>query len=161
MKLILGVKNVSYGDAHGKDVKTTGEVAQILEDKYHVMETFYVSREDKIIQWLAESLSNSIKDLVSGHRANTDPFYGATQKIEAEFRDFLDANEMTHLVAGLSEGELARFVGGKFTGAAKRGVSHRKKKPYAKSNPSRAAFVDTGLYQQSFSASVQTGVKSE
>jgi hypothetical protein len=59
-------------------------------------------------------------------------------------------------VAGLSP-ELRSAMGpsANFSGAATAGVNHRKKKPYAKANPARPAFVDTGLYQSAFRAWVE------
>jgi hypothetical protein len=153
VKLNLGVLEVSYSDAHGKSgASDTGTVAEILEQRYHVMETFYESRKEKIAEWLAEAISDQIADIVSGGRPNRDPFYAAMQNIEAEFRAFLDANEMAHIVSSLSEAERDYFIGstGGFTGAGARGVNHRKKKPYSKDNAARPVFVDTSLYQQSF-----------
>ncbi len=183
MKLVMGVVDVAYSDANSGGATTTGEVAQILEDKYHVMETFLVTREEKIAEWLADSMGNAIADLVSGGRPNRDPFHDAMKDIEAEFRSFLDANEMAHLVAGLSEGESAAFDWSRtFNSAANQGVSHRfkdvnnraikggkllsaamagklGKRTQARARGPRPAFIDTGLYQASFIAWVEAPPK--
>ena len=150
--LNLGVIEVAYSDASGGGAKTTGDVAQILEDKYHVMMTFYETRKDKIDDWLAGSVADAVDILVSTGR-NVMPTLEAEQKIETEFRAFLDANEMGTL-SFLSEAEREYFLANSpaYTGAANAGVSHRKKNPYAKKNKPRPVFVDTGLYQDSFRA---------
>ena len=156
VNLILGVLDVAYSDAHGKSgATTTGEVAHILEDNYHVMETFYVSRQEKIANWLAESVAKAIETMVETGR-HVAPTFEAEQKIETEFRTFLDRNEMSMLVKGLSEGESAAFNWNKtFSSAGNRGVNHRKKNPYSKKNKSRPVFIDTGLYQASFRAWIE------
>lgn len=159
MKLVMGVVDIAYSDAQSGN-KTTGEVAQILENKYHVMETFYVVREDKIADYLAGSLSNAIADAVSGRRSNQSPFDDGMRDIEAEFRDFLDANEMSRLVAGLSEGESAAFDWSKtFSSAANAGVRSRFKNRQNNNGGPRPVFVDTGLYQESFRAWVEAPPK--
>lgn len=156
MKLVLGTLDVAYANPGSKGAITTGEVAQLLEKRYHVMETFYESRKEKIAEWLAGSVANAIETIVSTG-ANVMPTLEAEQNIEAEFRAFLSANEMAMMVAGLTESERNYFLGstGGFTGAAMRGVSHRKKKPNSKKNKARPAFIDTGLYQASFRAQIE------
>lgn len=155
MDLILGVIDVAYSDQSGAGANTTAEVAQILENRYAVMATFYYSRQDKIAEWLAESVANAIEMTVVAGR-NMSPTFEAEQNIEAEFRAFLDADEMSKMVAGLSEGELAALgPGANFSGAAQAGVNHRKKHPYSSKNKARPAFIDTGLYQQSFRAWIE------
>ena len=151
VKLILGVLDVAYSDAHS-GAKTTGDVAEILEKKYHPMETFYVARQEQIGNMLAESVVNAIETLVTTGR-HVNPTFGGAQKIEAEFRAFLDKGEMAKLVAGLSEGESAAFNWkNTFDSAGKSGVSHRKKRPHSSKNKARVAFVDTGLYRSAFRA---------
>ena len=157
MKLELGVLDVAYSGANGKSgTDTTGEVAEVLEAKYYVMETFFELRRDEIADWLAESVADEIENVMNGNRPNFTPTMAAEQKIEAEFRAFLDAGEMSKLVGSLSEGESAAFDWSKtFDSAGKRGVNHRKKAGVNKNNAARPAFIDTGLYQTSFRAWVE------
>lgn len=158
MKLVLGVLDVGYSDAHGRDGgKTTGDVAEILESRYHVMEAFYESRKEKIDDWLAGSVANAIETLIETGR-NVMPTFEAEQKIEAEFRAFLSSNEMAKMLADLTQSERDYFLGstGGFMGAADAGVSHRKKNPYSRKNKARPAFIDTGLYQSSMRAWLET-----
>ena len=122
--------------------KTTGDVAEILEAKYGVMEAFFENKEEKIVGLLTESLAGALEDLVAGApSADRDPFAEGSSKIEEEFKEFLSSRE-------------AETVGieGTPTKAALRGVHHRFKHPYAKSNPRRPSFIDTGLYQASMKA---------
>lgn len=156
MKLVLGVLDVAYSDASKGGATTTAEVARILEDRYHVMETFYFSRQDKIDDWLAGSISRAIETMAETGEA-VMPTFEAEQRIEAEFRAFLSANEMATMLGSLTASERDYFMGstGGFMGAATAGVNHRKKHPYAKRNKARPAFIDTGLYQASFRAWIE------
>ena len=45
---------------------TTAEVADLLEDKYHLMETFYEAYKKDIVKNITESLAGSIESLVMG-----------------------------------------------------------------------------------------------
>ena len=167
LTLHLGVLVVGYSDASDSGAKDTGEVADLLEQRYHIMETFYQLRREKIAGYLADSMANSIQMLVnSGRRIDTavrgtsashvlagvkrtvsgdqsgSLAYSADQKIEADFRAFLYGGEMNRMFKALTGQEISD--------AAARGVSHRKKHPYAQSNPARPFAVDTGLYASSF-----------
>jgi hypothetical protein len=146
---MLGVLDIVYSDAGGSGVagaKTTGDVASILESKYGVMAAFYDLRQEKIAQWIADDVSSQIEMYVKTGRRPAPEHgsltYGADQKIEAEFRAFLSANELAHLMAAAGAGVLSA--------AAAAGVNHRKKQPFAKKNKARPAFVDTGTYRSSF-----------
>jgi hypothetical protein len=147
MILSLGVVDVAYSDASSSVAKTTGDVAELLEDRYHIMATFFELRREKIAGFLANDMAASIQRLVNGGPAidkRSSLTYGADQKIEAMFRSFLDANEMSRLQKA--------FTGVGLSAAAEAGVSHRKKHPYAQANKARPAFIDTGLYRISFRA---------
>jgi hypothetical protein len=143
--LELGVLELSYSHTEGGKTRptTTGDVAEILESRYHVMAYFYNLKQDKIAGFLADSMANALQDRINGRTVGRSPMYDAQQQIEASFRAFLDANEMN---------KLALFLTGlPISAAAARGVSHRFKHPYAK-RPGRVAFVDTGLFRASFRA---------
>lgn len=134
----LGVFDVAYSDPEVKGAKTTGDVAEILEEKYHIMRTFLEVRENKIGKDVADAFRKAIEAIGQGkpHAEKLDLDYS---KIEAEFRDFLDAGEMEKIMP-VSQPVMA----------ARKGTNHRKKHPYAKKNKARPAFIDTGLYQASF-----------
>lgn len=119
--------------------RSTGDVAQILEAKYGIMEAFFTLHEPEIVGDLADAMAGAIENLVMGAPPTSEPWAGAASKIQGRFKEFIDTEEM----AGLS---------GVPTKAALAGVSHRRKHPYARGNPRRASFVDTGLYEDSFVA---------
>jgi hypothetical protein len=145
--LHLGVIDQPYDNSVGA---TTGMVAEILEDKYHVMEVFFESRVDEVIGALERSIQGAIDALDMGAPVeNIDPFGGATGEIEAAFRHFLDSKEMESL-----------GIPGVPTQAALDGVSHRFKNPRYKNTKGgkkvkrapRPSFIDTGLYEASMKA---------
>jgi hypothetical protein len=119
---------------------TTGDVAEILEAKYHVMEHFFELHENEVLSVLEESLEGSLESLLMGAPASINPFGTGTAKIEDAFKKMLDTKELDGLgYPGIP------------TQAALMGVSHRFKQPYRR-RPPRPSFIDTGEYQASFKA---------
>lgn len=142
LTLHLGVIDMPYASPGGK---TTADVAQILEDKYHVMETFYEDMGPDVIQKAIEqSAKNAVETLILGgsrpgsNSANISLTLEAEGEIEAAFKLWLSQQEMDYTQPGVP------------TQAALKGVSHRLKRAQAKTNPARPSFIDTGLYQSSF-----------
>jgi hypothetical protein len=117
---------------------TTGDVAQWLEHRYHIMEIYSKVRGKVIENALAGSVEGALEALVMGRRV--DPFARGMSAIQKDFKRWI------------SSGAAERDIPGAPTGAAKRGVSHRLAHPYAKSNPRRVSFRDTGTYMGSFEA---------
>lgn len=142
MKLLLGVNDVAYTDPGSNRATTTGDVAVYLEDDYHVMRTFLELNEQDIGEQLANAMAGEIESLGQGKPPHLD-MSGPMSRIEESFRDYLDRGDW-------------KKASGQMIAAAEAGVSHRKKKPYAKKNKERTAFVDTGLYQASFRAWLET-----
>jgi hypothetical protein len=134
--LHLGVVDVPY-QAGGE---TTGDVAEILEAHYHLIEVFTEELGlDLISSAVGHAVDNSIRDMFSGApAAGAHPAQDAFGEIEASFRLAIDQREFDGIIPGVP------------TGAALRGVNHRFKRPYLKTNPERPSFRDTGLYQASF-----------
>ena len=89
--LNLGVINVPYSDSsygpsksktkplgqarrgkanaphnHAPNTQTTGDVAEILEDRYHVMEVFFTVREGDISAALEGSLAGALDNVMAG-----------------------------------------------------------------------------------------------
>ena len=148
MIMHLGVIDIPYATppsaskgrkkAAAPKVMTTGDVAEVLENKYHIMEIFFEDvGHDLIANAIAHSYSNAIENLVMGAPVGLSPTAEATTEIEAAFKLFLSQKELDGLQPGVP------------TEASLRGVSHRFEHPYAK-RPSRPSFIDTGLYQSSF-----------
>ena len=134
--LHLGVADMPYT----KGGQTTYEVAQILEDKYHVIEIFFEQKKSQIERILTASVESALKAVLKGLPVR-DPFSNANDEIETLFKEFL----LTAEIEGLGYPGIP-------TAAALKGVSHRFKHPYAKANPRRPSFIDTGTYENSFKA---------
>ena len=122
---------------------TTGDVAGYLEDEYHVMENFFELHADDILGSLEEAIGDHLQDVHSGSSPSVEPFLAGTETIKTMFNKFIDSREMDSI-----------GYPGVPTMAAKNGVNHRFKHPYAKSNPERPSFRDAGLYEASFRAEV-------
>lgn len=153
--LNLGVIDLAYvgGDAKAT---TTGDVAEFLEEDYHVMEVFFEAKKDKIIGAINDRLSHQIEALSQGAPlpATGDLFL---PEVDSLFRDFVTSGEIES-ITGKTE-------------AARLGISHRFKdahnrmvsaqdiasgkatasslEPVVGRGP-RQSFVDTGLYVYSF-----------
>lgn len=160
IELVLGVVDLPYSDpsppkrvarprkgrktrGRKSKVQTTGDVATILEAKYGVMAGFYELHGQEIVEDLTEAMAEAIESLVSGAPVAQTPLAGLGDKVQERFKDFLDREELAGVVAGVP------------TQAAVKGVSHRRRHPYAKGNPRRPSFVDTGLYESSMVAWVE------
>ena len=121
---------------------STGDVAEILENRYHVMEIFFetVGRE-QISTALEHSIAGAIENMNVGQPIGSiAPTAEAEGEIETAFRFFLSQREMDMLHRGVP------------TRAAMLGINHRLLHPYARSNPPRPSFIDTGLYQANMRA---------
>lgn len=137
MNLALGVEDFPYKD--GKSV-STGDVAEILERRYHVMEAFADMHKDEIAQAISHALMGALENRMMGAPLPENPYAQAEEDIKAAFRQFLDLEDM----AGRFEGVP--------TEAALKGVNHRLKK---KRGIRRPSFIDTGQYQASFTARIE------
>ncbi len=148
-KLIFGELEEAYAEAYGGKSRTTttAQVGEILEQRYHVMQTFFDLRKGQIAEYLADGMAIVLQDHLSGRKTPAGPMTRAEQQMEAAFRSFLDANEMQKLALALGRAPIS--------GAAMRGVSHTKLHPYASKNRARPAFIDTGLYRLNFRAEVK------
>jgi len=158
--LHLGVIDIPYVDAKGKarphkrhrqkyENKTTGDVAEILEAKYHVMEHFYELHHAEVDHLLFESFEGAIESLLAGAPPTLSVAGTATSKIEDAFKQMLSTMELDALgYPGIP------------TQAALDGVSHRFANPTHRRvkgaglvrRAPRPSFIDTGLYQASFKA---------
>lgn len=145
--LHLGVIELPYSHAadQGKSksgkskASTTGDVAEILENKYHVMEHFFELHFDEIVKALEGSITGSLESLLMGGPPTLDPNGTGTNEIMKLFQTFLESKEMDGL-----------GYPGVPTAASIKGVSHRFKN--RRGTPGRPSFVDTGLFESAFRA---------
>jgi hypothetical protein len=133
--------------AYGKG-KTTGDVAQILEAKYHLIEKFYELNRDIIADAVKESISGAITNIMAGQPGHVVLTAQAVSDIETRFKHSLSLRAYDGVIAGVP------------TKASLAGVSHRFAKPYAK-RPSRPSFIDTGVFQVHFAAWVEVGAAAQ
>ncbi len=114
------------------DGTSTGEVASILEDKYHVMRTFVELHEQEINNALVEQMAQ----MLDNSKAGAPLPFGEIRfgKIEEEFRRYLELGEW-------------EATSGQPTQAALDAKSKRKKA--GKYEGQRPSFIDTGLYSAS------------
>jgi len=145
LTLHLGVDVQPYVEAPSEGQKkatastvTTGDVAEFLEAKYHVMEIFFEAHSEEIGEFITDSLAGTIEDLVTGASPDQDPFGEVGEKIKSLFTKFIDSKEMDKL-----------GYPGVPTAASIKGVRSRFKK---RLDPGRPSFQDSSLYEDSFMA---------
>lgn len=121
--------------------KTTGDVAEILEEKYGILDKFVEVKLPKIAQALEESIAGELETLMMGGRPAGNPFANAESAITTMMKSFISSGEAEHV-----------GIQGTPTQAALNGVNHRLAHPYAKGNERRPSFMDTTMYWQSLIA---------
>lgn len=125
-------------DSKADGPTTTSQVAEILEEKYGVMNAFYNEYQDSIQAALIHSLEGALEDLYLGSPI-TDPLAEASQEIQSGFQFFLASAEIETM-----------GIEGVPTQAA---LERRSLRFKGKKGPNkRPSFIDTGLYQASMRA---------
>lgn len=156
-RLHLGVIDIAYSDPDASGARTTGDVAEILESKYHVMQLFADSHADELADLVADAIAGQLESARSGMIPRIPEI--DVQKLDAAFRDFLDSNEIQRLlpvrIAAADEGVSHRFKNAKnrtigASDVVKRGGGQGLSLVAKKPRGPRPAFIDTGLYQASF-----------
>lgn len=148
MKLVLGVIDLPYSEPPSKGQKkatagtvTTGDVAGFLENRYHIMESFYELHGQEIADDLAESMQGTLESLMMGAPASIDPFGSATSQIDDRFKQFLSTGEM----------ETLGYPGVPTQAALDRRSGKRRSARFKRRRPGPGtSFIDSGLYQSSF-----------
>ena len=141
--LTLGVLDVQYSFGG----KSTGDVAEILEDKYGIFQHFWQAHGTAVMESIAEVQSAALEAMV----ASDDPaaaqeelrigYLGVEQEVKVLFDKFITMKEMDGMAEGVP------------TQASLEGVSHRFKNK--KGAPGRASFYDTGLLLSSMMAKIE------
>ncbi|HET8686810.1 MAG TPA: hypothetical protein VFM18_09110 [Methanosarcina sp.] len=130
MRLNLGVQDTPYSN---KPEETTGAIAEILEEKYNVMQIFFDLHEKDIAKDLEDGIAGALENAFAGGKVNL--FAEAMGKTEDRFRKYLDYQEH-----GIS---LKKML------APKAGPRH--KMQYKKVEKT-TAFISTGLYRLNMKA---------
>lgn len=148
MILHLGVVDIPYVGAptggrrkRAGSTITTGDVAEILEDRYHVMEHYVQAHMPDIAKSLEKSLAGAIESTLMGAPAGRNIYGTAEGEIDEGFRRFIENKEMDGMgYPGIP------------TQASLDGVNKRMK---IKRGPVRPSFRDSGLYMGSFKSWVE------
>lgn len=130
--LHLGVMDIPYDD----EGVTTGDVAEHLEERYKIMQTFFDRYSNDISSLMTNDLAASLENMMAGAPPSRDPLAESMSKIHNLFVAFLDNQEMNG-------------VDGVPTRRALDGISRRFKN---KKGPPRPSFIDTGTYQAAMRA---------
>jgi hypothetical protein len=138
--------DIPYSQTTGpqQGTQTTGDIAEILERRYGIMQFFAdVHSDDVIVPELENIIGGKLENLLMGGPVHENVFEeGDLSGIEHAFRQMLDNREMDGRVPGVP------------TKAAQMGVSHRMAHPNAKRGP-RSSFIDTGQYQAAMRAWIE------
>lgn len=149
--LNLGVVDVPYVLAPKRRSKTTagtvttGQVAEWLENRYHILEHFWQLHGAEVASDLEESFTGALESLMMGAPVGADPYAAASSAIEDRMKKFIIEGEMDALgYPGIP------------TQAAKDRASGRRRSSRFKrrrgTGQRPVSFYDTGLYQSSLKA---------
>jgi len=152
VKIELGVIENPYESSR----KTTGDVAQILEAKYHIIATFVEVHKEDIQRILERSFVNAFEEMALGLPPRPLPG-SALQEIQTLMKRWLSTQEVEQ-----------QGIKGVPTKAALEGISHRFKsglnrvtmkqfRAGVRRGARRPSFIDTGLYQASLKAWEERG----
>ena len=145
MTLHLGVLDGPHGEV------ITGDLAEILERKYGVMEAFYDMNKDAVNEYIVNAFEGAVESILMGAPSGVDPFEAASTKIEARFKQALSSKEFDGHLPGVPTQASLEGVTNRFKKAKERkGGGRRRRK-----RPGRPSFIDTGIYQSSFKAWIE------
>jgi len=138
--LHFGVVNKPY--SYSTEGATTLEVARILEQNYGLFATYYKLRRRVIAKELTKAYQGALNSLLNGAPARRNPGASAMAFIEHDFKEMVSLRKFDGIISGVP------------TEAAKKGVSHRFKRPYktGRKRGPRPSFRDTGLFLSSVKA---------
>ena len=93
-RLHLGVTEIPYP----KGGKTTHDVAEILEAKYKIFETFTKDNEVKIREMLREQTERDARNLVKGRKPNMQPVF---DQIKRSFKTYILTEQLDGRIRGV------------------------------------------------------------
>lgn len=154
MRLVLGEVESPY--SYGDTSRTTGDVGQKLEEKYHLYSSFAEMYQGNIAKLLENSVAGALETVlmggVAGAPAPRIKFEAATSQIEALFRQSLAIKAYDGILAGVPTQSAIDGVSHRFMNVYNRAsfVNKKGKRVKAKRRPSRPSFVDTGNLSRNF-----------
>jgi hypothetical protein len=146
MEIMLGVDDVPYQDVYSPITKrkltqprnmTTGQVAEILENHYSIMDTFFTANEDFIQEQLSPFLEEELVSLLTKKGNPKRDLQRAFAAIKRRFQDALANREFDGIEGVPTEAAMLGWGRRNLTRTSGRG--------------DRPSFIDTGLYRQHFS----------
>ena len=75
--LHLGVMDIPYEDEN----TTTGDVAEFLEGKYKIMQTFFDRHGQDIAALMADDLAGGLENMLAGAPTPRDPFAESMSRV--------------------------------------------------------------------------------
>jgi hypothetical protein len=151
MKLHLGVIDFPYSEEASV---TTGDVAEILEKEYGVMQHFASLHEPEIAEVLEVSAHEAIESILLGAPVIPNPFDSAMSDLQRMFNTYLDDEEIAQ--TGQSGVPTQAALDGVRSALKKRKeIKSPKKYRSATRGTRRPSFIDTGTYRASFKAWVE------
>jgi hypothetical protein len=118
------------------------DVAKILQEEYGLFQAFFDANGQEIADAYAESLNHSLNRMLEGKRV-ANVFSEANSKTQGLFYDFINSAQVETM-----------GIFGVPTGAALKGIKHRKKNP--NTGERRPSFLDTGILRNNFRAWMET-----
>jgi hypothetical protein len=82
--LHLGVIDIPYED----EDTTTGDVAEYLEEKYQIMQTFFDRYSNEIIGFMADDLAAGLENMLAGAPPSRDPLAEAMSRFTTSLLPF-------------------------------------------------------------------------
>ena len=127
---------------HFSKTKTAEVVAEVLEERYHIVDFFYSKYKADMALVLTSAFKDAIGKMVSGEwnpkkQDLTRFMQPGIKAVEKSFRKFLDNKEMDGMVSGVPT---AASLAGVRSGRGSKTLQGQV----------RPSFVDTGIYKASF-----------
>ena len=128
----LGVIDIPYED----EDTTTGSVAEELEARYQIMQTFFDRYGNDIADLMSKDLAASLENMFAGAPPVKDPLAESMSKVHDLFVGFLDNTE-TNGLPGVPTPPPPERISNPWNG---------------QKGPPRPSFIDTGTYQAAMRA---------
>lgn len=135
-------KRIKKAAPKSSEHMTTGDVAEIIEQKYHPMEIFWELHGQQCADKMAEGLVGAMENLLVGAPLTIDPFAEAEGFIDSEYKNFINTGEL----------ETLGYPGVPTKAAIERKSSRFKSN---KGKNQRPSLVNTGLYIASFKSEIE------